>query len=32
LSIDREQSDHEEVEILFEGYRSDLEEVLIELR
>ena len=32
LSQDREMSDHEEVELLLEGYRSDMQEIHLELR
>ena len=30
--LDREIEDHEEVELLLEGYRSDLQEMQLELR
>lgn len=29
---ERKEEEHEEVELLLEGYRSDLEEIIIELR
>ena len=32
LSQDREMEDHEEVELLLEGYRSDFQEIQLELR